>query len=189
LHRALLLTGVAGVGKSTVADAIGGVLTAAGLVTAVIDTDALAQFGPPPEPGEGRPTSFYDHLKCLNLAAVWANYQAAGARFVVVSAGIDSVPLRSEYAGGLAGCEVQMVRLIAATDTVRKRLQDRDSEAKLERHLRMLAEEEAGHEAAAIEDFTVRNDRPAAVVAREIIARAGWIDPPGSTQSEFHQVI
>jgi len=51
LYRALLLTGVAGVGKSTVADAIGGVLTAAGFVTAVVDTDALAQFGPPPDHG------------------------------------------------------------------------------------------------------------------------------------------
>lgn len=174
MRRALLISGVAGVGKSTVADAIGGVLSAAGLVTAVIDTDALAQFGPPPDHGGRLGQSFYDHLKCINLAAVWANFQAAGARFAVVSAGIESVPLRRRYAGSLAGCEVQMVRLIAATDTVRQRLYDRDRKAQRERHLRTLVEQEARLAAAAIEDFTVVNDRPAIVVAREVIARAGW---------------
>ncbi|XVU21006.1 adenylyl-sulfate kinase [Actinoplanes sp. CA-054009] len=48
MHRALFLTGTAGVGKSTVADALGQVLTTRGCVTAVIDTDMLAQFRPPP---------------------------------------------------------------------------------------------------------------------------------------------
>ena len=171
MERALLLAGVAGVGKSTVAGAIGGVLTAAGLVTAVVDTDALAQFGPPPQRGGG----FYDDLKCANLSAVWANYRAAGARFVVVSAGIDSAALRDQYAGCLAGCEVQTVRLVAAVETVRRRLRERDSGAALARHLRALDEQDAGLEAAAIGDFTVVNDRPVALVAREVVARAGWV--------------
>jgi adenylylsulfate kinase-like enzyme len=48
--RALLLTGVAAVGKSTVADAGGHVLTTAGHVTAVVDTGMHAQFRPPPAP-------------------------------------------------------------------------------------------------------------------------------------------
>ena len=170
----MLVTGAAGVGKSTVADAIGGVLTAAGFVTAVVDTDALAQFGPAPENGERRGDGFYDRLKCSNLAALWANYQAAGARFVVVSAVIDTAPLRGRYANSLAGCEVQTVRLVAATDTVRKRLRDRDAGAKLERHLGTLTEQEATLEAVAVEDFTVVNDRPTVVVAKEVIARAGW---------------
>lgn len=175
MHRALLVTGVVGVGKSTVADAIGGVLSGAGLVTAVVDTDTLAQFGPPPEHGGLRASSFYDHLKCANLAAVWANFRAAGARFVVVSAGIDSASSRSRYAGSLAGCEVQVVRLTAATDTVRQRLCDRAGGADIERYLAMLAEQEATLEAA--EDFTVVNERPAVMVASEVIARAGWAGP------------
>ena len=161
MHRALLLIGVTGVGKSTVAAAIGGILTAAGRVTAVVDTDALAQFGPPPGG-----SSFYDHLKCSNLSVVWANYRRAGARFVVVSAGIDSAAQRDQYAGSLAGCEVQVVRLVAALDTVRRRLQDRDGTARHSQH--------PGTPAVAIEDFSIVNDRPATVVAREVIARAGW---------------
>ena len=179
MERALLLIGVAGVGKSTVADAIGRILTSADSVTAVVDTDALAQFGPPPDRGQRRGGSFYDNLKCLNLAAVWANFQAAGARFIIVSAGIDSAELRDRYAGSLAGCEVQTIRLVAATNTVRERLQDRDSEARLERHLQTLAEQDARLEATAIEDFTVVNDRPATVVARDVLARLGWLRPAG----------
>ena len=170
LPRALLLTGVTGVGKSTVAGAIGRLLTAAGLVTAVVDTDALAQFGPSP----GR-SGFHDDLKCANLAAVWANFRAAGAHFIVVSAGVDSAPLRDRYAGSLADCELQVVRLVAPADTIRKRLAARDPDAMPNPHLSTLIDQEA---ALSVEDFTAVNDRPAPDVAGEIIARAGWSAAP-----------
>ena len=165
----MFLIGVAGVGKSTVADAIGGILTAAGLVTAVVDTDALAQFGPASGGG-----GFHDELKCANLAAVWANFRAAGAHFIVVSAGIDSAALRDRYAGSLAECEGQVVRLVAPAETIRQRLRGRDTAATLHRHLKGLSEQAATLEALSIEDFTAVNDRPAPVVASEIVARAGW---------------
>lgn len=176
MYRALLLTGVAGVGKSTVAEAAGRVLTAAGCVTAVVDTDMLAQFGPRPEspPAGGR---FYDELKCANLAAVWANFKAAGARFVVVSAGIDSLTLRERYIESLAGCEVRLIRLTADDDTVRSRLRQRDTGPKLEQHLRALNEYRRVPTAIGVEDFTVTNDRAAVEVATEILVRAGWADP------------
>jgi len=167
VYRALLLTGVAGAGKSTVAQAAGRVLTTAGCVTAVVDADALAQFGP--HPADGR---FYDRLKCANLAAVWANFKAAGARFVVVAAVVDSVPLRELYTESLAGCTVQLVALTADDDTVRSRLRRRDTGAKLEQHLEALNRPTT----TAVADFTVTNDRTAAEVASEIIERAGWMD-------------
>ena len=168
MPRALLLSGVAGVGKSTVAAAAGRILTAAGRATAVVDTDMLAQFGPPPADRR-----FYDRLKCANLAAVWANFEAAGARYVVVAAVIDSVSLREMYAEHLAGCEVQLVGLTADDGTVRSRLQHRDTGQDLERHLRALKEHRP---TASVADFTVANDRAAADVAAEILGRAGWAD-------------
>jgi gluconate kinase len=173
VYRALLLTGVAGVGKSTVADAAGRVLTTAGHVTAVVDTDMLAQFGPPPGThlaGGG----FYDELKCANLAALWANFKAAGAQFVVVAAVIDSLPLRELYTQSLSGCEVRHVMLTADDDTVRSRLRQRDTGPKLEQHLRGL--NKPIPTATTAEDFTVTNDRAAADVATEILVRAGWAD-------------
>jgi gluconate kinase len=169
----LLLTGVAGVGKSTVAAAAGRVLSAAGCVTAVVDTDMLAQFGPRPEPtaAGGR---FHDELKCANLAAVWANFKAAGARFVVVSAVIDSSTLRERYTASLVGCEVRLIRLTADDDTVRSRLHRRDTGPQLEQHLRALDEHRRVPTTIDVEDFTVTNDRDAIEVATEILERAGW---------------
>ncbi|MFF5229784.1 GNAT family N-acetyltransferase [Dactylosporangium sp. NPDC000521] len=173
--RALLLTGVAGVGKSTVADAVGRVLTGAGHVTAVVDTDLLAQFGPPPGVSPAG-AGFYDELKCVNLASVWANFRAAGARFVVAAAVIDSVAQRERYSQSLAGCDVRVVRLTADVDTVRDRLRRRDTGPELERHLRALDRHESSPAEGAIEDCTVTNDRTPAEVAAEVLVRVGWAD-------------
>ena len=172
MYRALLLTGVAGVGKSTVADALGRVLTTAGCVTAVVDTDVLAQFGPPPQAG-GR---FYDELKCANLAAVWANFRAAGAQFIVVAAVIDSPALRELYAASLAGCEVRLVRLTADDEVVGSRLRRRDTGAELDQHLRALRERGLEPAPLTVEDLTVANDRAVDEVAQEILVRTGWAD-------------
>lgn len=174
--RALLLGGVAGVGKSTVANAVGQVMTRAGHATAVVDTDQLAQFGPPPKlrvPGGGG----YDELKCVNLAAVWANFRAAGARFVVAAAVIDSVALRQRYMVSLAGCDIRVVRLVADVETVRNRLRQRETGSKLERHLRTLDRHGLAPIDTAVADFTVRNDRAPAEIADEILRRADWADP------------
>ncbi|SCE94815.1 AAA domain-containing protein [Micromonospora chaiyaphumensis] len=173
--RALLLTGVAGVGKSTVADAVGRALTDAGHVTAVVDTDLLAQFGPPPSvgPAGGR---VYDELKYVNLASVWANFRAAGARFVVVAAAVDSVAQRERYKESLAGCDLTVVRLIADSDTVRDRLRRRDTGPKLERHLTALARPRPSPATTAVGDLTITNDRTPAEIAAETLARVGWPD-------------
>ncbi|HET6292648.1 MAG TPA: AAA family ATPase [Kribbella sp.] len=180
MYRGLLLSGVSGVGKSTMGDAVGRLLSSAGLVTAVVDTDALAQFGPAPPDGErGGRIGLHDSLKCANLAALWMNFQAAGANFIVVSAGIETVQLREAFTGCLVGCEVQLVRLVAPPETIRTRLRGRDTGETLVRHLRELESELAernGEQAAAdIEDFTVLNDdRPRAEIAEEIVSRASW---------------
>ncbi|MGW5361758.1 hypothetical protein [Actinopolymorpha pittospori] len=182
MNRGLLLNGVNGVGKSTMIGAIGGVLTSAGLVTAVVDTDNIGQFGPPPPSGSALRTGFYDRLKCANLAAVWPNFRALGAEYIVVSTGIDSAAMRDEFASSLGDCEVQLVRLVAPTDLVRARLRGRDTGALLDRQLAQLVEQEALLDAAGLEDFTVVNDvRPIPEVAREIVVRAGWIQPVGET--------
>ncbi|MFB9237671.1 AAA family ATPase [Plantactinospora siamensis] len=174
IERALLLTGVAGVGKSTVAAAAGGVLAAAGHVTAVVDTDMLAQFGPAPA-AHGRSGQFYDELKCANLAAVWANFSAAGARFIVVAAVIESVALREWYAESLAGCDVRLVRLTADDETVRSRLRRRDTGPKLDRHLGALDQYDRAPAAPPVEDFAIVNDRSAVDVAKDVLVRAGWM--------------
>lgn len=104
MPRATFVIGIAGVGKSTVAETIGRTLAASGSTTAVVDTGMLAQFGPLPNRTELRGSAFYNRLKYVNLAMLGA---------------------------------------------------------------------------ARIEDFTVVNERPAAMVAKEIVTRADWIGPGG----------
>jgi hypothetical protein len=89
------------------AGAIGQILTDARNPTAVVDLDALSQFGPTP-PGH---LGFHDRLRFQNLTALWATFRSAGARFIVVAGVVEHATLRKSYAECLDGCEVQMVRL------------------------------------------------------------------------------
>jgi chloramphenicol 3-O-phosphotransferase len=164
VNRALLLTGGGGAGKTSLGQAIGRLLTDRSLPTAVIDLDALAQFG------GGTPA--HEDLRRRNLAAVWANYRWAGAQYVVVSGVIESAAQRAAYGECLVGCTVQVVRVAAPLDWVERRTAGttRGPEWELEEAL-------ASHERverAALEDFVVANDRPLVEVAEEIVARAGW---------------
>ncbi|TDD15173.1 hypothetical protein E1218_31915 [Kribbella turkmenica] len=118
MPRALLLSGGGGAGKTTIAQAVGRLLTADHHPTAVLDLDAVAQFGPAGPAGPAlswRPVvghlRFHDQLKVHNLAAVWTTYRQAGARFMVVSGQVETTELRAAYTSALAECDVQMVRL------------------------------------------------------------------------------
>jgi hypothetical protein len=142
--RGLLISGGGGAGKTAVGQAVGRILTGRLLPTAVVDLDALAQYGPAPVNQRG----FHDQLKVRNLGAVWGTYRAAGARFVLVSGVIETRELREGYSACLTGCDVQMVRLERARV------------------------EYGGH--AEVEDFTVVNDRKLSKVAHEILEIAGW---------------
>jgi hypothetical protein len=163
--QALLLTGGGGAGKTSLGQAIGRLLTDRSLPIAVIDLDALAQFG------GGAPA--HEELRRRNLAAVWANYRWAGAQYVVVSGVIESAAQRAAYAECLVGCAVQVVRVATALDVVERRTAgtvrgpEWELEAALASHERV--------ERVALEDFVVANDRPLAEVAEEIVQRAGWI--------------
>jgi predicted kinase len=157
----VILIGVRGVGKSAVAQAVGGALTSRGLATAVVDTDQLAQFGPPRSDRPG----LHDELKCRNLAAVWCNFRAAGAQYLVVSAGIESAELAARYAAALGGDEIRIVRLTAEAETVRDRLRRRGSSSSADVPTAPTEE---------FEDFSVVNDRTALETALKILARLAW---------------
>lgn len=165
--RGLLIGGGGGAGKTSAGQAIGRILTERLLPTAVVDLDALSQYGPVP----GNQVRFHDRLRLRNLAAVWATYRAAGARFVVVSGVIESTELRQAYGASLAGCDVQMVRLATPPELVESRT--RGTVRGPDWDLRKALAEYDG--LARIEDFAVVNDRPLPEVATEILVAAGWI--------------
>jgi hypothetical protein len=103
---------------------------------------------------------------------VWATYRAAGARYVVVTGAVDSVELRGAFSDSLAGCDVQLVRLVTAPALVESRTRGTTRGPTWDLR-KALAEYD---ETPGIEDFAVLNNRPAPKVATEILLTAGWLD-------------
>ncbi|GAB2595456.1 hypothetical protein [Kribbella endophytica] len=163
--RALLLIGGGGAGKTSVGQAIGAAMTGRSQPTAVVDLDALAQFG------GGAPA--HEELRRRNLAAVWANYRSVGARYVVVSGMVETTEQRTAYGECLAGCDVQVVRLATPLAMVERRTAGTVRGPEWELGAALASHERI--ERAGLEHFAVGNDRPLGEVAREVVVRAGWI--------------
>jgi predicted kinase len=168
MPQALLLSGSGGVGKTTIAQAIGRLLTSHRQPTGVLDLDTIAQFGPPqPAPAAG--LRFHDRLRVRNLAAVWTTYREAGAQFMVVSGHVESPELRAAYTESLADCDVQMIRLMTPPDLIAERTRTTRGP---EWDLQAALDEAATHQ--PIQDHTVTNDRTPAEAAAEILGKLGW---------------
>jgi gluconate kinase len=181
--EALFLIGVSGVGKSTMAQALGAHLTTRARRTAVIDTDALGQYGPGPSAPADR-SEFYNGIKCRNLAALWANYRDVADYVVVAAAGMVTAELRARYLSALEGCTGQVAHLVAPPGLVLERLagRHRHLSSHPETHLSDLpaadadaiAADMARLDARGLANFVVRNDRPARDVAADLARGAGW---------------
>jgi len=108
----IIVTGPVGVGKSTVAEAMGYLLLAAKVPHANVDFDQLTA-GPRTADDDVWGTK----LGLSNLAAIWKNYQLAGARRLIIARVIES---RSELDGfrhAVPGADIVLVRLRAAPGT------------------------------------------------------------------------
>ncbi|MEV0618697.1 hypothetical protein AB0I81_35625 [Nonomuraea sp. NPDC050404] len=169
MATALLITGSVGVGKTTVADVAGDLLSAEGVPNAVIDLDWLRRAwpAPPSDPWNGR-------LTLRNLRAVAANYLAAGAERLVLAGVIESRAERHGYEEAL-GVPFAVCRLHVELPEVHRRLKARhelDPDG-LDWHLGRAGELAAILDAARVEDFTVdgTHGTPPQVAARVI---EGW---------------
>ena len=104
--RVLFLNGAVGVGKSTVADAVGALLETAGIPHAVIDLDGLRRGWPPPEGDR-----FNSAIELANLRPVAANYVDAGARILVLAGVIEEAQAVDLYTDALGGVRPTVIRL------------------------------------------------------------------------------
>ncbi len=118
--RVALITGPAGVGKSTIGFRFYMKCLRAGLTAGYVD---LSQIGFLQPAAAGDPGC--QRLKARNLAAVWRNYQAAGATHLVVTGMIASQADLQFYAGELAGSGIALIRLRADSGELRRRIQSR----------------------------------------------------------------
>ncbi|MEO5710073.1 MAG: hypothetical protein ABIQ59_09645 [Nocardioidaceae bacterium] len=168
---ALLLTGTVGIGKTTVAEAVGDMLRDVAVPNAVVDVDWLRAAWPAP-PGD----PFNGALALRNLAAVTANYLDAGVVRLVLAGVLETAEDRAAYAAVL-GMPLVVVRLVADASTVQRRLLRRHAEDDAARswHLHRAGELHAIQEASGVEHFVVdTTSRSVVEVAGEVLRVSGW---------------
>ena len=169
----VLLTGVYGSGKSSVAEEIAYLLEQRGEPYALLDLDYLSWAG---TVTSDRASEF--GLLLANLAAVSANYRRAGIRFFVLAYFARSA---SEVQGvrQALGLPLRVVRLTVGLPEIEQRLAHDVTSGRRD-DLRAAAASIAAAEGAGIEDIVTRNDRPIRVVAREVMTFLGWPGAPVS---------
>lgn len=166
--RVLVLSGSMGSGKTTILGEASDLLAAAGVFHAAVDMDFLGLCHLP----NGAPRD----LATRNLAAVWKNYADLGVTRLLLAEALEGGEQREEIADAIPGAAILVCRLRARLGTMQARVRLREPGMLQERYVARVGELEASLDAARVEDFAVDNDeRPATVVAREVLARASWL--------------
>jgi adenylylsulfate kinase len=166
--KAVLLTGVYGSGKSTVAREMAYLLEQAGEPYALLDLDYLSWGGA----GEDDRASEFA-LMLANLAAVAANYRRAGIANIVLAYFVRTAAEVQAIEQAL-GASVTVVRLIADLPVIQQRLAG-DVTTGRGADMRAAAAAIAADEGVGLEHVAISNNRPVSVIARDIMADAGWV--------------
>lgn len=170
----IIVTGPVGVGKATVADEMGYALRDAKVPHATIDLDRL-RAGYPRQADDDR---WGTKLGLTNLAAVWNNCRAAGARRLLIACVVEK---RSELDGfreAVPGADILLVRLRATPETLQARVRRRGHGTGMEWDLNRAVELAALMDAQPVEDMLVETEgRDPTTIAHDILRRAGWISP------------
>jgi adenylylsulfate kinase len=163
----VLLTGVYGSGKSSVAEEIAYLLEQRGEPYALLDLDYLSWAGT----GAGDRAGEF-RLMLQNMAAVAANYRRAGIRLFVLAYFVRSL---SEVGGvrEALGLPLRVVRLELPLPDIERRLAGDVTSGRRD-DLRAATASIAAAEGAGVEDMVIGNDRPVGVVARDVLTFLGW---------------
>jgi adenylylsulfate kinase-like enzyme len=163
----VLITGVYGAGKSSVAVEIAYLLEQQQRPFALLDLDYFGWGG-----ADFSSDDASHFLMLRNVAAVAANYREAGVgTFVVAWFVRDRDALRSVQEA--VGVPLRVVRLTVPLEGIRQRLAS-DPSAERAVNAREAEAQLAGSEGVGVEDLVVANDRPIAAVTGEIMSWLGW---------------
>jgi adenylylsulfate kinase len=166
--EAVLLTGVYGSGKSSVAAEIAYLLEQLGQPHALLDLDYLSWAG---AGSEDRAAEF--ELMRQNLAAVMANYRRAGIRLFVLAYFVRS-PAEVQTIREALNLPLTVVRLTIPLDAIKQRLAS-DVISSRRDDLREAAASIANKEGVGLEDITISNDRPVGLVAQQVMTFLSWL--------------
>lgn len=172
--RALLINGTVGSGKTSVADAIGGLLAGARIPSAVIDLDWLRRSWPQP-PGD----RFHQTIELRNLRALSRNYRHAGVQRLVVAGVLENRAERWKYESA-PGCALTVCRLRVDLELIRSRLRRRydPDEPGLRWHLHRSGELHDILQTAQVDDKVVDvGTRSVVETASAVLTTIGWSYP------------
>jgi adenylylsulfate kinase-like enzyme len=163
----VLITGVYGSGKSSVAAEIAYLLEQHGERFALLDLDYLSWVGP--DTGD---RAAEIELLSQNLAAIVPNYRRIALTLFVLAYFVrDAAEVQSIRAA--LDLPLKVVRLAVPLAVIEQRLASDVTSGRRD-DLHEAAEQIATAEGVGLEDATIANDRPVHVVAQEIMAFLGW---------------
>jgi hypothetical protein len=163
----VLITGVYGSGKSSVAAEIAYLLEHGHQPYALLDLDYLSWAGT----GGGRAEEF--GLLLQNLADVVGNYRRAGIRLFVLAYFLrDGTELQALREA--AGVPLRVARLEIRLADIERRLATDVTSGRRD-DLRQAASSIAAGEGVGLEDVVIANDRGIEVVARELMTFLEWL--------------
>jgi energy-coupling factor transporter ATP-binding protein EcfA2 len=164
----VLLTGVYGSGKSSVAKEIAYLLEQRGEPYAMLDLDYLSWAG---DATSDRASEF--GLMLENLAAVAANYRRAGIRLFVLAYFVRS-PGEVRGVREALGLPLRVARLTVRLPEIERRLAGDVTSGRRD-DLRAAAASIGAAEGAGVEDVVIGNDRPIGAVVRDVMTFLGWL--------------
>jgi hypothetical protein len=167
MKEAVLITGVYGSGKSSVAEEMAAVLEKRGASYVLLDLDFLAWF----DTGvDGGPTEH--RMMLTNLTVVVANYLAVGVRYFILAKAVRDAAELEDLRAGLP-MPLKVVRLSLPLEEIEDRL-SHDVTTGRRDDRREAAAWVAASCGVGIEDVTVPNDRQIREVATDVVDWLGW---------------
>jgi hypothetical protein len=168
----LVITGPVGVGKSTIAAEAAWLLRQADVPHALVDLDRIEQCWPVPADDPEN-----ERVSHRNLACMWANFRQAGADRLIFARVLETRSLLGRVTEAVPGAQITVVRLRAPVPVLHERIRSREA-GDPDWFLDAATHTAEVFEQAQVEDHLVDNEnRPAAVVAREVLHRVGWLPP------------
>jgi predicted kinase len=166
----LVITGPVGVGKSTIAAEAAWLLRQADVPHALVDLDRIEQSWPVPADDPGN-----ERVSHRNLACMWANFRQAGADRLIFARVLETRSLLRRVAKAVPGAQITVVRLRAPLAVLHERIRSREA-SDPDWFLDAATHTAEVFERAEVEDHLVDNEnRPATVVAEEVLQRVGWL--------------
>lgn len=127
----VVITGPVGAGKSTTMEALATHLDRDHERVAMIDLDSLRALHPD-DPDD----LFHMELGYANLAAIWPQFAARGARWLLLTDAVERPEQRARYETAVPGARVVVVRLQVPLERIHAQLRRRETGGSLDWHLK-----------------------------------------------------